>query len=116
MRLLLDEMKKERKTGLFNIGIKEEHMNFDPNEEDLKDNIENTLKNMIDVVKSVHRIPTEIKGSNMNEEKPDKLADIGSIISHSVEFNRIRSEMNEEIRKDFSISSDYVEENYKKVR
>lgn len=33
-------------------------MTFDPNEEDLKDNIENTLKNMIDVVKSVHRIPT----------------------------------------------------------
>lgn len=58
MRLLLDEMKKERKTGLFNVGIKEEHMTFDPSEDDLKDNIENTLKNMIDVVKSVHRIPT----------------------------------------------------------
>jgi len=43
---------------LFNVGIKEEHMTFDPSEDDLKDNIENTLKNMIDVVKSVHRIPT----------------------------------------------------------
>lgn len=69
MKLLLDEMKKQRKTGLFNVGIKEEHMTFDPSEEDLKDNIENTLKNMIDVVKSVHRIPTEIKGSSMSEEK-----------------------------------------------
>ena len=29
--------------------------------------MENTLKNMIDVVKSVHRIPTEIKGSNLTE-------------------------------------------------
>jgi hypothetical protein len=50
-------MKKERKTGLFNIGIKEEHMTFDPNEEELKENIESTLKNMIEVVKGVHRIP-----------------------------------------------------------
>jgi hypothetical protein len=29
-------MKKDRKIGLFNIGIKEEHMNFDPNEEELR--------------------------------------------------------------------------------
>ena len=33
-------------------------MTFDPNENDLKENLENTLKNMIDVVKGVHRIPT----------------------------------------------------------
>ena len=33
-------------------------MTFDPNEEDLKQNVDNALKNMIDVVKSVHRIPT----------------------------------------------------------
>lgn len=51
---------------MFNVGIKEEHMTFDPSEDDLKDNIENTLKNMIDVVKSVHRIPTEIKGGSMS--------------------------------------------------
>lgn len=42
-------------------------MTFEPNEDDLKDNIENTLKNMIDVVKSVHRIPTEVKGNNTTE-------------------------------------------------
>jgi len=42
-------------------------MTFDPNDDDLKENIENTLKNMIDVVKSVHRIPTEIKGGNSSE-------------------------------------------------
>lgn len=30
-------MKKDnRKIGLFNIGIKEEHMTFDPNEEELR--------------------------------------------------------------------------------
>jgi len=32
-------------------------MTFEPNEEDLKENIENTLKSMIDVVKNVNRIP-----------------------------------------------------------
>lgn len=32
-------------------------MTFEPNEEDLKENIENTLKNMVDVVKNVNRIP-----------------------------------------------------------
>ena len=116
MRLLLEEMKKERKTGLFNIGLREEQMTFDPNDEDLKDNIENTLKNMIDVVKSVHRIPAEIKASNMSDEKPDRLADIGGIVSQSVEFNEVRSSMNEQIRKDFGTAQDYVEENYKKVR
>ncbi len=36
MNLLLEEMKKERKTGLFKIGIKEEHMTFEPNEDELK--------------------------------------------------------------------------------
>jgi hypothetical protein len=45
-------------------------MTFDPNEEDLKENLESTLKNMIDVVKSVHRIPTEIKGSSFSDDKP----------------------------------------------
>jgi len=39
MNLLLEEMKKERKTGLFKIGIKEEQMTFEPNEEELKENL-----------------------------------------------------------------------------
>lgn len=32
-------------------------MTFEPNEEDLMENLESTMKNMIDVVKGVHRIP-----------------------------------------------------------
>ena len=36
-------------------------MTFDPNEEELRENIESTLKNMVDVVKGVHRIPAEIR-------------------------------------------------------
>jgi hypothetical protein len=39
---------------------------------------------MIDVVKSVHRIPNEIKGNSISDERPEKLADIGSIIAQSV--------------------------------
>lgn len=54
-------MKKDRKIGLFNIGIKQENMSFDPNDEELRESIETTLKNMVEVVKGVHRIPTEIK-------------------------------------------------------
>jgi hypothetical protein len=37
MDILLEEMRNSnRKMGLFNVGIKEEHMTFDPNEEELK--------------------------------------------------------------------------------
>lgn len=36
-------------------------MSFDPNDEELRESIETTLKNMVEVVKGVHRIPTEIK-------------------------------------------------------
>lgn len=58
MDILLDQMRNaNRKMGLFNIGIKEEHMTFDPNEEELKETTETTLKNMVEVVKGVHRIP-----------------------------------------------------------
>jgi dynein heavy chain len=114
MEILLEEMKKERKTGLFNIGIKEEHMTFDPNEEELKENIESTLKNMIEVVKGVHRIPSEVRLGN--EEKQEKLPDIGMIISQSVEFNRVRGDMLEKIKRDFKIGGEYIDENYQQVK
>lgn len=71
---------------------------------------------MIDVVKTVHRIPNELKSSSFGEEKPEKLVDIGSIILQSDEYNNLRNGMMEKIKKDFGISEAYVEENYKKVR
>lgn len=87
MLMLSEQMRKERKTGLFNIGIKEDKMTFEPNEEELKETIENTLKNMIDVVKSVHRIPNQLRVNSYGDERQDKLVDIGGIILQSVEFN-----------------------------
>ena len=96
-----------RKMGLFNIGIKEEHMSFDPNEDELKETIESTLKNMVEVVKGVHRIPAEIRLGS--EERVDKLPDIGHIINQSVEFNNIRGSMVNKIRTDFKSASDYIE-------
>lgn len=36
MLILVEEMRKQRKVGLFNIGIREQNMTFEPNEEDLK--------------------------------------------------------------------------------
>lgn len=42
--------------------------------------------------------------------------DIGSIILQSVEYNDLRNEIMEKIRKDFKISEDYVYENYVKVK
>lgn len=57
-------------------------MSFDPNEEELRENMESTLKNMIEVVKGVHRIPAEIRLGS--EEKHEKLPDIGLIINQSV--------------------------------
>jgi multidrug resistance efflux pump len=64
-------------------------MSFDPNEEELRENMESTLKNMIEVVKGVHRIPAEIRLGS--EEKHEKLPDIGLIINQSVEFNKVRN-------------------------
>ena len=46
---------------------------------------------MIDVVKGVHRIPSEIRLGS--EEKHEKLPDIGQIITQSVEYNEVRNEM-----------------------
>lgn len=91
-------------------------MTFEPNEEDLKQNIENTLKNMVDVVKTVHRIPNQLKSNNFGEEKVQKLVDIGSIILQSVEYNDLRNEIMEKIRKDFKTSEEYIYENYVKVK
>ena len=66
-------------------------MTFDPNEEELRENIESTLKNMVDVVKGVHRIPAEIRLGS--EDKHERLPDIGQIITQSVEYNSVRDEM-----------------------
>ncbi len=76
--------------------------------------MESTLKNMIEVVKGVHRIPTQIRLGS--EEKHEKLPDIGLIITQSVEFNDVRGEMLDKIRKDFKVAGDYIEENYQQVR
>lgn len=46
---------------------------------------------MVEVVKGVHRIPNEIKLGN--EEKGDKLPDIGTIINQSVEYKSLRRDM-----------------------
>ena len=114
MTILLEEMKKERKTGLFNIGIREEHMTFDPNEEELRENIESTLKNMVDVVKGVHRIPVEIRLGS--DEKHERLPDIGHIINQSVEYNSVRDEMLTKIERDFGVAGEYIAENYERVK
>ena len=89
-------------------------MTFDPNEEELKETIETTLKNMVEVVKGVHRIPAEIRLGS--EERVEKLPDIGHIINQSVQFNNIRSNMLEKVRNDFNSASDYIEENYGQVK
>lgn len=69
---------------------------------------------MVEVVKGVHRIPSEIRLGN--EERMDKLADIGMIINQSVEFNNLRSDMLDKIQKDFKSAGEYIEENYQQVK
>ena len=46
---------------------------------------------MVEVVKGVHRIPTEIKLGT--EEKSDKLPEIGMLINQTVELNTFRKYM-----------------------
>lgn len=89
-------------------------MTFDPNEEELRENIESTLKNMVDVVKGVHRIPAEIRLGS--EEKGERLPDIGQIISQSVEYNSVRDEMLSKIERDFGVAGEYIAENYERVK
>jgi hypothetical protein len=46
----------------------------------------------------------------------DNIADIGKIITRSVEYIAIKNEMHEKVSKDFGVAAAYVEENYKKVK
>jgi dynein heavy chain len=55
VKTFMDEMRKERKTGLFNISINEQQMTFMPDEEEILDLIETTLKDMIEIVKGIPR-------------------------------------------------------------
>jgi len=69
---------------------------------------------MVEVVKGVHRIPSEIRLGS--EDRNEKLPDIGLIINQSVAFNDIRSNMLDKIKQDFQSASDYIEENYGQVK
>ena len=56
-----------------------------------------------------------MKGS-IFDEKQEKLADIESIISNSVEFKDVKHNVIDKVKSDFQIATDYVEENYKKAK
>ena len=113
-------MRKERKTGPFNISVNEQQMTLMPDEEETLDLIETTLKDMIGIVRGIPRFIREFKESlksNQGEDdRMDNIADIGKIITRSVEYIAIKSEMQEKVKVDFTVAAAYVEENYKKVR
>jgi dynein heavy chain len=120
VKTFMDEMRKERKTGLFNISINEQQMTFMPDEEEILDLIETTLKDMIEIVRGIPRFIREfkeyLKFNQGEDDRMDNIADIGKIITRSVEYIAIKSEMQEKVKVDFTVAAAYVEENYKKVR
>jgi hypothetical protein len=120
VKACMDEMRKERKTGLFNISINEQQMTFMPDEEETLDLIETTLKDMIEIVRGIPRFIREfkeyLKFNQGEDDRMDNIADIGKIITRSVEYIAIKSEMQEKVKVDFAVAAAYVGENYKKVR
>ena len=97
VKTFMDEMRKERKTGLFNISINEQQMTFMPDEEEILDLIETTLKDMIEIVKGIPRFIREfkeyLKFNQGEDDRMDNIADIGKIITRSVEYIAIKNEM-----------------------
>lgn len=57
-----------------------------------------------------------LKFNQGEDDRMDNIADIGKIITRSVEYIAIKTEMHEKVRRDFTTAAAYVEENYKKVR
>eukprot|EP00828_Plagiopyla_frontata_P006289 TRINITY_DN1271_c0_g1_i2.p1 TRINITY_DN1271_c0_g1~~TRINITY_DN1271_c0_g1_i2.p1 ORF type:complete len:1883 (-),score=297.33 TRINITY_DN1271_c0_g1_i2:372-6020(-) len=134
---LLEEMKKDdRKTGgLFSCAVMfaETCMIFLPNEGDIIEALLGVLNDMINNAKGVTKI-TENPGikhtlkdcSNalLNDQigKPvfkdytENFADIAEIINTSVEYIKIKQEMQDKVASDFSQAQTYVDNNYSKCR
>lgn len=88
MHTLLEEMKKERKQGLFqsSVNFDDVRMNFSPDEKEVTDTLVTLLDDMVQTMQSnsmrvIHHFETYIKNLNV-----DVVCDVAKIIFDSVEY------------------------------
>ena len=121
MFFLIEEMKKERKNGLFIVTVtfgqsSEETniMNYNPPEEEIRTSMESVLRDMIGTVSKVSRIQNHMSFESLVKDL--KEPDISTIIYNSREYALISEQMRERILIDFQQAEEYVSSNYEKCR
>ena len=121
MFFLIEEMKKERKNGLFIVTVtfvdsneETNAMNYNPPEEEIRTSMESVLRDMIDTVSKVSRIQNHLSFESLVKDM--KEPDITSIIYSSREYELISEQMRERIMTDFQQAEEYVTTNYEKCR
>ena len=121
MFFLIEEMKKERKNGLFIVTVtfgesSEERnvMNYNPPEEEIRTSMESVLRDMIGTVSKVSRIQNHMSFESLVKDM--KEPDISTIIYNSREYTLISEQMRERILTDFQQAEEYVTSNYEKCR
>jgi len=121
MFFLIEEMKKERKNGLFIVTVtfgesSEEGntMNYNPPEDEIRTSMESVLRDMIDTVSKVSRIQNHISFESLVRDY--KEPDIQITIYGSREYKAVSEEMRDRIQSDFQQAEDYVTTNYEKCR
>lgn len=121
MFFLIEEMKKERKNGLFIVTVTfgevtEEGniMNYNPPEEEIRTSMESVLRDMIDTVSKVSRIQNNISFESLVRDY--KEPDISITIYNSREYKIVSEQMRDKIKSDFQQAEEYVVTNYERCR
>lgn len=95
MHTLLEEMKKERKQGLFGSSVifDESKMSFAPDEKEVTDSLVTLLEDMVTTMKSnsmrvIFHFESYIKNLNV-----DTVCDVAKIIFDSIEYEKVKDEV-----------------------
>jgi len=116
MNILMEEMRKEKKNGLFNTTVMfDEEMVYTPDETEIKESIFALLEEMIETVRTVSRVITRLE--NYVKSPPvERIFDIKDIIENSEEFSDLKFEISSKVKSDFELAKKYVNQNFEKCR
>jgi dynein heavy chain, axonemal len=118
MNMLIEEMKKERKQGLFNTTVNFEVQMFTPDQREISESLLTLLDDMIVVMRNTVRVITHptLEQYVKSVSPMETISDIQKIILSSVEYLAIRNEIAEKVSTDFLSAETYVMENFEKCR
>lgn len=118
MSMLLEEMKKDRKQGLFNTTVNFDIQMFTPDEREIGESLMTLLDDMIVVMRNTVRIISHqsLEQYVKSLSTLDTISDIQKIITTSVDFQLFRKEMQDKVQNDFKAAETYVNDNYEKCR